>query len=209
METLIEKVVPLYYQPRCLGAAPGVDRLEKNAFRTLAWRFNADRMVMDYARRSYLPAAGGVSCVMPGSDCPVRLGQTRRNEVCPRFLCMSACRFWVGFPDVRGRGREPGRQAGNDHESGVPRRKARFLPVGGNLGLRRDGRGLPRTHETSGRPAAVKIVHNELAQREKSSNGSSARPRSSSSSAIPTSSAGWRGAGSRERPTSPWSTSRG
>jgi starch phosphorylase len=30
--------------------------------RTLAWRFNADRMVMDYVKSSYLPAADGESC---------------------------------------------------------------------------------------------------------------------------------------------------
>jgi hypothetical protein len=27
---------------------------------TLAWRYNADRMVMDYANTSYLPAAGAL-----------------------------------------------------------------------------------------------------------------------------------------------------
>jgi starch phosphorylase len=34
----------------------------KRAIRTLGWRFNADRMVMDYAQHSYVPAAGGLSC---------------------------------------------------------------------------------------------------------------------------------------------------
>jgi starch phosphorylase len=37
----------------------------KRAVRTLGWRFNADRMVMDYVRETYVPAAGGVSCVIP------------------------------------------------------------------------------------------------------------------------------------------------
>ena len=27
---------------------------------TLAWRYNADRMVTDYVRHAYLPAAGGL-----------------------------------------------------------------------------------------------------------------------------------------------------
>ena len=31
---------------------------------SLAWRFSAQRMVMDYVKSAYLPAAGGVSCVM-------------------------------------------------------------------------------------------------------------------------------------------------
>ena len=30
----------------------------------LAWRFSADRMVADYVRHVYLPAAGGLSCDM-------------------------------------------------------------------------------------------------------------------------------------------------
>ena len=34
------------------------------AFMTLAWRYSADRMVMDYAQRCYLPAALGDSCRM-------------------------------------------------------------------------------------------------------------------------------------------------
>jgi starch phosphorylase len=36
----------------------------KRAIHTLGWRFNADRMVMDYVEEGYLPAAGGTSCDM-------------------------------------------------------------------------------------------------------------------------------------------------
>jgi len=68
IETLTNQVVPLYYKR---DDATGLPRewiaRQKNAFRTLGWRFNADRMVMDYVRRGYLPAAGGVSCSMPRS----------------------------------------------------------------------------------------------------------------------------------------------
>jgi starch phosphorylase len=35
-----------------------------NSISSLAWRFSAHRMVMDYVRTSYLPAAGGLSCEM-------------------------------------------------------------------------------------------------------------------------------------------------
>ena len=38
----------------------------KRAIRTLWAGFNADRMVMDYVRQCYLPAAGGLSCEMSG-----------------------------------------------------------------------------------------------------------------------------------------------
>ena len=37
----------------------------KRALRTLGWRFNTDRMVMDYARECYLPSAGATSSQMP------------------------------------------------------------------------------------------------------------------------------------------------
>ena len=33
----------------------------KRAIRTLGWRFSADRMVMDYVLKAYIPAAGGTS----------------------------------------------------------------------------------------------------------------------------------------------------
>jgi starch phosphorylase len=66
LETLTGQVVPLYYRRDATGLPREWIARQKNAFRTLAWRFNADRMVMDYARRSYLPAAGAVSCAMPG-----------------------------------------------------------------------------------------------------------------------------------------------
>ena len=36
----------------------------KRAIRTLGWRFSADRMVMDYVRHCYIPAAGGTSSDM-------------------------------------------------------------------------------------------------------------------------------------------------
>jgi starch phosphorylase len=67
IETLTNQVVPLYYNRDSTGLPREWIARQKNAFRTLGWRFNADRMVMDYVRRSYLPAAGGVSCSMPRS----------------------------------------------------------------------------------------------------------------------------------------------
>ena len=39
-------------------------RQAKSQLRSLAWRFNADRMVMDYVTKTYVPAAGGLSCSM-------------------------------------------------------------------------------------------------------------------------------------------------
>ena len=68
IETLTNQVVPLYYDRDASGLPRGWIARQKNAFRTLAWRFNADRMVMDYVQHSYLPAAGGLSCAMPRSE---------------------------------------------------------------------------------------------------------------------------------------------
>lgn len=66
-ETLENEVVPLYYDRDALGVPRGWMRRVKRAMRTLAWRYNADRMVMDYVRECYLPAAGGDTCRMPSA----------------------------------------------------------------------------------------------------------------------------------------------
>jgi starch phosphorylase len=65
IDTLTQQVVPLYYRRDASGLPREWIARQKDAFRTLAWRFNADRMVMDYVLNGYLPAAGGVSCAMP------------------------------------------------------------------------------------------------------------------------------------------------
>lgn len=59
---LTEQVIPVFYdRDRDDLPQEWIARM-KRAIRTLGWRFNADRMVMDYARQSYVPAAGGLSC---------------------------------------------------------------------------------------------------------------------------------------------------
>src|SRR4051812_15723410 len=58
---LEEEVIPLYYERDGDGLPGAWIRRMKRAIRTLGWRFNADRMVMDYVRHCYLPAAGGLS----------------------------------------------------------------------------------------------------------------------------------------------------
>jgi starch phosphorylase len=61
---LYDEVIPLYYQRDRDGLPRGWIKRMKRAIRTLGWRFNADRMVMDYTQRCYLPAAGGTSSDM-------------------------------------------------------------------------------------------------------------------------------------------------
>lgn len=64
LRTLREKVIPLYYQRDRDGLPRGWIKRMKRTIRTLGWRFNADRMVMDYTLRCYVPAAGGTSSDM-------------------------------------------------------------------------------------------------------------------------------------------------
>jgi starch phosphorylase len=60
-QTLRDEVIPLFYQRDQDGLPRGWIRRMKRTIRTLGWRFNADRMVMDYATKLYVPAAGGTS----------------------------------------------------------------------------------------------------------------------------------------------------
>jgi starch phosphorylase len=58
---LREEVIPLFYQRDRDGLPRGWIKRMKHTIRTLGWRFNADRMVMDYTLKCYIPAAGGTS----------------------------------------------------------------------------------------------------------------------------------------------------
>jgi glycogen phosphorylase len=60
-KVLSETVIPLYYQRDSYGLPRGWIQRMKRTIRTLGWRFNADRMVMDYTLKCYVPAAGGTS----------------------------------------------------------------------------------------------------------------------------------------------------
>ena len=63
-QALADQVIPLYYERDEDGVPRGWTARMKRAIRTLGWRFNADRMVMDYVRLCYVPAAGGRSSDM-------------------------------------------------------------------------------------------------------------------------------------------------
>ena len=58
---LRDEVIPLFYQRDRDGLPRGWIKRMKRTIRTLGWRFNADRMVMDYTLKCYIPAAGGTS----------------------------------------------------------------------------------------------------------------------------------------------------
>jgi glycogen phosphorylase len=61
---LRDEVIPLYYQRDRDGLPRRWIKRMKRAIRTLGWRFNADRMVMDYTLKCYIPSAGGTSSDM-------------------------------------------------------------------------------------------------------------------------------------------------
>ncbi len=65
LSLLENEVVPMYYDRDAQGVPRHWMQRVKRSIRTLAWRFNADRMVMDYVRNCYLPAATASSCQMP------------------------------------------------------------------------------------------------------------------------------------------------
>jgi starch phosphorylase len=63
-DVLEKEIVPLYYTRDIDGLPRAWIQRMKNSIATLAWRFSAHRMVMDYTRACYVPAGGGLSCDM-------------------------------------------------------------------------------------------------------------------------------------------------
>jgi len=61
---LRDEVIPMYYHRDRDGLPRGWIKRMKRTIRTLGWRFNANRMVMDYTMKCYVPAAGGKSSEM-------------------------------------------------------------------------------------------------------------------------------------------------
>jgi len=58
---LRNQVIPTYYEHDEDGVPVYWMRRVKAAIESLGWRFNADRMVLDYMHGTYVPAAGGTS----------------------------------------------------------------------------------------------------------------------------------------------------
>ena len=61
---LENQVIPIYYDRDDDGLPRQWIKMMMNSIGSLAWRFSAHRMVMDYVRTMYVPAAGGLSCDM-------------------------------------------------------------------------------------------------------------------------------------------------
>ncbi len=63
-DVLENQVIPMFYDRDADGLPRRWIKRMMNSISTLAWRFGSHRMVMDYTRSAYVPAAGGVSCEM-------------------------------------------------------------------------------------------------------------------------------------------------
>ena len=63
-DVLEQQVIPTFYDRDDDGLPRRWIEMMMNSISTLAWRFSAHRMVMDYTRTCYVPAAGGLSCDM-------------------------------------------------------------------------------------------------------------------------------------------------
>jgi starch phosphorylase len=63
-DVLQHEVVPLFYERDVDGLPRDWIKMMMHSISSLAWRFSAHRMVMDYAKNGYVPAAGGLSCDM-------------------------------------------------------------------------------------------------------------------------------------------------
>jgi glycogen phosphorylase len=62
--TLENEVIPTFYERDRDGLPRKWIQMMMNSISTCAWRFSSHRMVMDYTRLSYVPAAGGLSSDM-------------------------------------------------------------------------------------------------------------------------------------------------
>lgn len=60
-KVLTGEVIPLFYETDPSGLRPGWIERMKWAMTSLGWRFNANRMLHDYLRQAYLPAAGATT----------------------------------------------------------------------------------------------------------------------------------------------------
>jgi glycogen phosphorylase len=66
--TLENEVVPMFYRRDATGLPREWIGRMKHALDSLAWRYNADRMVVDYTELCYLRAGGAVTSSLPEEE---------------------------------------------------------------------------------------------------------------------------------------------
>ena len=60
-QVIEQAVIPTYYDQDALGLPQRWVAMMRWGLQSLGWRFNANRMVLDYMRRAYLPASGATT----------------------------------------------------------------------------------------------------------------------------------------------------
>ncbi len=73
-EVLENEVVPTFYDRDEDDVPRRWIQRQKSALRTLAWRFSSHRMVTEYVKYCYVPAAGDTTSSFNATDCPIRNG---------------------------------------------------------------------------------------------------------------------------------------
>jgi starch phosphorylase len=73
-DVLENEVVPMFYDRDEDDVPRQWIQRQKNALRTLAWRFSSHRMVTEYVKYCYVPAAGDTTSSFNATDCPIRNG---------------------------------------------------------------------------------------------------------------------------------------
>jgi starch phosphorylase len=71
-EVLEQEVVPMFYDRDEDDVPRAWIHRQKNAMRTLAWRFSSQRMVAEYVKNCYVPAAGGTTSTFCAMESPLR-----------------------------------------------------------------------------------------------------------------------------------------
>ena len=66
LDVLESEVIPTYYERDVDGLPRQWICRMMQSISSLAWRFSARRMIADYVRFAYVPAAGGLSSDMSG-----------------------------------------------------------------------------------------------------------------------------------------------
>ena len=81
--TLADEVVPMFYRRDEQGLPTEWIGRVKHALVSLAWRYNADRMVVDYTQQNYLPAGGATTSTLDDEsdlDLPTVVRWIARSE---------------------------------------------------------------------------------------------------------------------------------
>jgi starch phosphorylase len=67
-DVLEHEIVPLFFELDATGLPRRWVRRMKHSIMSLGWRFNADRMVIDYVESCYLPAVGALSSALRSTE---------------------------------------------------------------------------------------------------------------------------------------------